>query len=214
MGHRAGITTTGTGRVAVVPDVALVRLAAQASDASSSVAHRAAAESSAALVAALRSAGIADRDLRTVTTRSWTDPGADGEVGTQRARRSPRTTVTMSVEARVRDLPAAGQVIGAALEAAGDAARLEGTTLQVSDQTSARVRARELAFGEAVAAARQLADLAGRRLGAVLEVREVGAGGPAPERMAMRAAAAVPVEAGEQEVVVELVVRHGWAAQA
>ncbi|MCV2395804.1 SIMPL domain-containing protein [Actinotalea sp. M2MS4P-6] len=208
-----GITTVGSGRVPVVPDVAVVRLAAQASDTSARAAHEAAVEAAEALLVALRAAGVADRDLRTAATHAWTDPGATVQEGEQTATRLPRTTVTIAVEARLRELVRAGEVIGAALEAAGDAARLEGTTLQVSDQSAARGQARELAFADAVAAARQLAALAGRELGRVIDVRESGSGDVAPVagRMAMRAAAAVPVEAGEQEVVVEVVVRHGWA---
>lgn len=208
---RDGVATLGTGRVAVVPDVVVARLAAEATDESAATAHQAAAAGATAVIAALRAAGVADRDLRTAAMSSWTDPGATVTEGGLVATRRPRTTVTLAVEARL-EVATSGEVIGVALEAAGDAARLEGTSLRLSDPAAARERARALAFADAVAAAEQLARLAGRALGPVLEIREGGSGGGGPmmEDMAMRAVA-VPVEAGEQEVLVQLAVRHGWA---
>lgn len=197
----SGVATTGTGRVAVVPDVAVVRLGAQVTDAEAATAHQAAAAGASALVEALVAAGVERRALRTAGTSSWTDPGETG--GQPRA---PRTTVTISVEARLAP-ERAGELVQVALAAAGESGRLESTQLQVSDPGAARAAARAQAFAEARAAAEQLAALAGRALGEVVEVVEGGVGAaPVLARMA-----AMPVEAGEQEVAVTLAVRHRWA---
>lgn len=204
-----GVTTTGTGRVAVQPDVVVARLAAQVTGPQAAAAHHAAARASRHVVEALLARGVARSDLRT-STSSWTDQGEVAADGRRSVTRLPRTTVTMVVEARLRDLDGAGQTLDAALEAGGEPARLESTTWQVSDPGAARVEARAAAFADAVGAARQLAELAGRPLGPVLEVSETGPGGPGPVRARAMAAASVPLEGGEQEVVVELVVRHGW----
>lgn len=207
-----GVTTTGTGRVAVQPDVVVARLTAQVTGPQAAAAHHAAARASRAIIEALLARGVARADLRTVQTSSWTDQGDVVAEGRRSVTRLPRTTVTMVVEARLRDLEGAGEVIDAALGAGGEPARLESTAWQVSDVAAARAEARAAAFAEAVAAARQLADLAGRPLGPVLDVSEAGAAAPGPVRArAMAQAASVPLEGGEQEVVAELVVRHGWA---
>lgn len=209
MADPSGVTTTGTGRVAVQPDVVLARLAAQVTGPQAAAAHHAAARASRGMLDALRARGVAPTDLRT-TTSSWTDRGEEVTEGRRSVTRLPRTTVTMVVEARLRDLTDAGDAIDAALVAGGEPARLESTSWQVSDPGVARVEARAAAFADAVGAARQLAELAGRPLGPVLEISETGSGGPGPVRARAMAAASVPLEAGEQEVVVELVVRHGW----
>ncbi|MCB2176830.1 MAG: SIMPL domain-containing protein [Actinomycetales bacterium] len=209
MADPVGVTTTGTGRVAVQPDVVVARLAAQVTGPQAAAAHHAAARASRGMVDALRARGVARTDLRT-STSSWTDRGEEVTEGRRSVTRLPRTTVTMVVEARLRDLADAGEAIDAALVAGGEPARVESTSWQVSDPGAARVEARAAAFADAVGAARQLAELAGRPLGPVFEVSEAGPAGPGPVRARAMSAASVPLEGGEQEVVVELVVRHGW----
>lgn len=209
MADPVGVTTAGTGRVPVQPDVVVARLAAQVTGPQAAAAHHAAARASRHIVEALLARGVARTDLRT-STSSWTDRGEEVTEGRRSVTRLPRTTVTMVVEARLRDLADAGEAIDTALVAGGEHARLESTSWQVSDSSAARVEARAAAFAEAVGAARQLAELAGRPLGPVLEVSETGPAGPGPVHARAMAVASVPLEGGEQEVVVELVVRHGW----
>ncbi|HWS58395.1 MAG TPA: SIMPL domain-containing protein [Actinotalea sp.] len=212
---RGGLTTTGVGAVQAVPDIAVVRLAAQCTDEDAPTALATAAAASGAMVDVLLTAGVARRDIRTTATTSWTDPGQveDGP-GESRTVRRPRTTVSLGVEVTLRDTATAGELAARAVGAAGPAGRLDGTTFRVGDPVPAARRARELAFAQAVAAAEQLAALAGRALGPVLDVREESDGGPvAATFMATRAMARdVPLEAGEQEVRVRLTVRHAWAA--
>ncbi|MCU1432647.1 MAG: hypothetical protein JWP95_1752 [Actinotalea sp.] len=202
---RGGITTTGAGSVRVAPDVVVVQLGAEVAHADPGLAL---AEASAALGAvrdALLAAGVDRDDVRTSATSSWTDPSV------------PRTTVTLGLEVRLRDLASADRVLAAAVAAAGPAGRLHGTAFEVSDAAQAVSAARELAFRQAVDSAGQLADLAGRPLGPVLDVREerddvipVAMG-----RMAAKdSAGGVPLEPGATEVRVVLVVRHAWAEPA
>ncbi|HMO11943.1 MAG TPA: SIMPL domain-containing protein, partial [Actinotalea sp.] len=53
-----GVTTVGTGRVPVVPDMVLVRLAAESTDPDAAQAHRSAAAAATALADALAGAGV------------------------------------------------------------------------------------------------------------------------------------------------------------
>lgn len=213
---RGGLTTAGTGTVFVTPDVVVVQLAAQCTDPDAPTALETASRAAAAMVDSLTGAGVPRQDVRTVATTSWTDPGQveDGP-GQARTVRRPRTTVSLGLEVTLRDTATAGEIAGRAVSAAGSGGRLERTTFQVSDPGPAVRRARELAFDQAVAAATQLAALADRPLGPVLDVREESAAAPGPVGfMAARAMADVPLEGGQQEIRVQLVVRHGWGSAA
>lgn len=195
-----------------MPDVVVVQLAAQCTDPDAPTALATASRSAAAMVEALTRAGVPRQDVRTVATTSWTDPGQveDGPGDATTVRR-PRTTVSLALEVTLRDMATAGEIAGRAVAAAGAGGRLERTTFQVGDPGPAVGRARELAFDQAVAAATQLAALAGRRLGPVVDVREESPTAPvATAFMATRAMADVPLEGGQQEVRVQLVVRHAW----
>ncbi|HMO10715.1 MAG TPA: hypothetical protein PKB06_04250, partial [Actinotalea sp.] len=86
-----------------------------------------------ALADALAGAGVRSRDIPTTTTSSWTVPGDTVTDGGSAVSRLPRTTVRLGVEARLRDVAGAGDVIGVALEAGAGAVHLEGTSLLVDD---------------------------------------------------------------------------------
>jgi uncharacterized protein YggE len=109
----------------------------------------------------------------------------------------------------VRELDRAGAVMGAAVEAGGDAARLQGLSLALEDDAAVQAEAREKAFHDARAKAEQYAELTGATLGDVVWVREqVSTAGPAPGFTTDAAAAeAVPIAAGSAEVVVTVAVR-------
>jgi len=193
--------------------VVVVQLAAQCTDPDAPTALETASRAAAAMVESLTGAGVPRQDVRTVATTSWTDPGQVEEgPGPARTVRRPRTTVSLGLEVTLRDTATAGEVAARAVSAAGSGGRLERTTFQVSDPGPAVRRARELAFDQAVAAASQLAALAGRPLGPVLDVREESAAPVAAGFMAARAMADVPLEGGQQEIRVQLVVRHGWGS--
>ncbi len=204
------MTTSGTGVVTVVPDVAVLSLAAEVTDALPTRALDGAATALQDMVDHLLTAGTDRSDLRTVGTSSWTDPGETGADGL--VVRAARTTVTLALEVRVPGTATAGALAGGALAAAGPAGRMQGIAFHVSDAAPATATARELAFAQAVGAARQIATLAARALGEVLEVREESA--PAGVALAFRAekaAGSAPLEPGQQDVRVQLTVRHAWA---
>jgi uncharacterized protein YggE len=109
----------------------------------------------------------------------------------------------------VRDVGSAGEVMGTAVEAGGDAARLQGLSYELEDDTAVQAEARDEAFAAARRKAEQYAELSGRRLGEILWVREqVGSSGPVPLAAADAAATeSVPIAVGAAEVVVTVDVR-------
>ncbi|MGC5166839.1 SIMPL domain-containing protein [Luteimicrobium sp. DT211] len=206
-GPRRSVTVTGEGGAEGVPDVVLAELGAEAAAPDVQAALDAATTGLAALRASLASAGVADADVRTAQTSTWTErPGP----GTSAGDDAPsRTTARATLRVVLRDVDGAGAVVRDALAAAGLAARLESLTTALSDLAPLAERAREAAFEDARARAEQYARLAGKALGDVLEVREeADAGAPAPG--ALRAAALV-VEPGQQEVRASVTVRWAFA---
>lgn len=206
-GHSRSIVVPGTGRVAVEPDVATVRLGVSIIRPTASDAREAAASTMTAILAALTEAGVERRDIR--TTLVSLDPVTDYS-----SERGPRVTgyqVTNAVEVTARDLAAAGGLIDAALRAG--ASSLDGLAFRLEDRTAAEDAARRLAVEDARRRAGALAEAAGIDVGPVLAIVEGhqpappfagGSGG----LMAMKAAesADTPVEAGSQEIVVSVVV--------
>lgn len=196
-----GITVTGTGIAAAVPDVVDVELGAEATAPDVQQALDTAAAGLDSARSALADHGVAAADLQTAQTSTWTE---NREGGAQ------VTTARLTLRARVRDVDAAGECVRAALAAAGPVARLESMHVAVGD-TEVLVRAaREAAFRDAHAVAEQLAALAGRRLGRVVDVLDGAPAGGGPRPMAMRAdamAAKIGVDPGTQEVSASVTVR-------
>lgn len=195
----SGVTTTGQGAVTAAPDVAVVELGAESSAPGVQEALDRANTGLAAARDALVAAGVDPADVRTSQTSTWTEQRDDG----------PRTTARLTLRATVRDVEACGEIVRAALDAAGPVARLDSTSLAVGDPGPLAVAARDAAFADARFRAEQYARLAGRSLGPVVEVREdAGGPGPMPRLMAAKAASdALVVEPGTQEVRASVTVR-------
>lgn len=195
---------TGSGSAAAVPDVVDVELGAEASAGDVQQALDAAAAGLDAARSALADHGVAAADIQTAQTSTWTERREGGE---------QITTARLSLRARVRDIAAAGECVRTALAAAGPVARLESMHVAFGD-TDALVRsARDAAFRDAQATAQQLAALAGRTLGQVVEVIDGeggGAGGGGPRAWAMRSdmgASTIGVDPGTHEVSASVTVR-------
>ncbi|GEK21334.1 SIMPL domain-containing protein [Cellulomonas xylanilytica] len=207
-GPRGGVTVTGAGEAEAVPDRAVADLGAEARAVD---AERALAEAGACLErmrAVLRDAGVDDLAMRTTQSSTWTDGSAVG---------SSRVVARLGLQVTLRDVAVAGDVVGAAVVAGGEPARMDGIRLEISDPTEPRARAREAAWADAVARATQWAALSGRSLGEVQWVTE-GGSDAAPLRlsrgMGVAKATSVPVEAGQQTVSADVTVRWAWAEDA
>jgi uncharacterized protein YggE len=185
-----GVTVTGTGRVAVRPDLVSAQLGAEVTGPSVQSALDRCSAALASVVAALRERGVAAEDLGTAGASVY---AAHDQSGSQRG-----WTASQQVTARLRDIGAAGELISAALAAGGDSARLHGVSLDADDDSAARAQARELAFADAQATAALYARLAGRELGLVRSVSEVAGdsgGGPV-----YKSRSAMTVEPGSLDV--------------
>lgn len=207
-GHE-GVTVTGSASVDVEPDIVVADMGVDARDADVSTALRAAETSLDRMREVLLQHGVEHPDLRTSQTSIWRQDRTDDAgvvVGTT-------VHVRLGLQVTVRDLDTAGDLVHAALEAAGPVAQMNSLSFAVSDAAGPLAQAREAAFDDARAVAEAYATKAGRPLGPVVSVVEQPQNAPVVPR-ALKAGmemarAAVPVEPGVQSVSASVTVR--WA---
>lgn len=202
------IIVSGTGRVAVSPDVADLRLGVVVTRPTVDAARVEAASTMTAILAALDTAGVERRDVRTSLVS--VQPRYDYRDG-----KAPLLTgyeISELVEVTVRDLERVGDVIDGTL--AAGATRLDDLSFRVADPTAAEREARQRAMAEARARADVLAEAAGISVTGVVGIVEGGAAPPVPlprmkaERMMMAADVSTPVEAGTTEITVSVTVTY------
>ncbi len=202
------ISVRGSASVSGTPDVMRLHLAAGVVRPTVAEAIADSEQAVVAIRGSLTAAGVDRRDAATaglsVTAEQvWSEQHGPRVSG---YRSEHRLAVTL------RDLTTAGRVLGEALAAGGDAARLDQLVFEIEDDAALRDAARAAAWQDALHRGEQLAALSGRALGAVHQVEEEDlADGPVP-RMAMRRQAAaeaseIGVQPGSVAVRVTLAVR-------
>jgi uncharacterized protein len=198
-----GITSRGLGTVIRTPDIMTVVLGVQSRGQSAKGALDANTAKANALINLLKSKGIAAADLQ--TSQLSVSPTQDPATG-----RITGYEVTNQVTATLRDISAAGGLIDAAGEAAGDAVRISQLSFTISDDGAARAQARADAVRQAQAHAKQMADAAGVRLGRISSITEVALNPPGPlgRDTASAAEAVVPLEPGTQKLTVMVEIVH------
>jgi uncharacterized protein len=204
---QGSIVVSGTGRIAVQPDLADVRLGVTVTQPSVGTARAEAAQTMDAVLAAVRDVGVESRDVR--TSMLSVQPRYDYRDG-----RAPALTgyeVANIVEVTVRDLDALGGVVDGTLGAG--ATSLDGLEFRIADPGPAEREARVRAMAEARARADVLAEAAGLTIDGVVEIVEGPPSRPPipfpkAERMALAADVATPVEAGTLEVAVTVTVTY------
>jgi uncharacterized protein len=191
----ARIVVSGEGSVSVRPDYAQVRTGVTTRAKTVKEAVDANSKLMAAVIAALKDAGIADKDIQ--TSRFSIQP----VYAPQEPRTEPRLTgysVSNQVTATIREIGKVGDVLDRAIAAgATDAGNI---AFLVSDPSKALDQAREAAVADARRKAEVYAKASGVRLGRVEWITEDAAGGPPMPMLAQRAApgaAPIPISTGE-----------------
>jgi hypothetical protein len=197
------ISVTGTGRVTLSPDVADIRLGVTVARRTVKAARDDAATAMAAVIAALKHAGVADADLTTSTLSLQpqydysSNGGAPRLVGYQ---------FSNGVTAIVRHLDTVGDAIDGAI--AAGATSLDGVTFRVDDETKAEAQARSAAMADAKTKADALAAAAGVAISGVISIAETIAPTPYPMPYAAFDSAAksvpTPIQPGTSEVTVSV----------
>lgn len=208
----SGITVTGAAEVRAAPDVLVVTLGVEAIAPRASEARARASEAMVRLLAVLREAGVQARDTQTASVSL--QPNYDYNSSEGRTLRG--YTAAQSVTVTLRDLERSGETIDAALEAAGDAARMNGLRFGFSNPADLLLRARREAVADARFRAETYAAAAGVALGEVLSIVEAAEPGvrPVPRGMLEAKAMAAPIESGEEGVTSSVVVHFSLVPAA
>ena len=198
------ITVSGEGSVAMVPDVAHVRLGIETQDDSPLVAQANNNAIMADVLAAVKALGIEESDIQTARfnmhpIQDWHD--SRGQVIGFR--------VSNSINVIVRDIYLAGTVLTAATQAGANMG--SNVSFGLLDGSVAYNQALTQAVADATAKAQTIAGSLGVNLGSVIHVGEMGTAGIMPVTRAMMAedamfsgtfAAGAPVPVQEGELIV------------
>jgi uncharacterized protein YggE len=207
----AGIPTvsvSGHGEKSVPPDTASVTIGVDIIKPTLSEAQQEATKQAAAVIEALKTAGVADEDIQTEyfsvnILRDYSE-NADPTLITG-------FEIVNQLNVTVHDTDKLGDLLDDAVNAGANS--IYGVNFYVEDQTAAATEARKDAVDDARAKAEELATAAGMTLGPVVSIAEgttpivspvYGQGGG---NMAM-AQAAVPVQPGSTTVTVDVQVTY------
>jgi uncharacterized protein YggE len=193
------VTVTGTGTSRVVPDTAVVRLAAVARGSGVADAYAAMASAAASVVEVARR----HTDQRRIASSGITVWPWHDHSGTRQGYEARHSYVV-----GCDDLSGAGAMLAELATEVGDGLAIDSVGLEVTEDHGAGDKAREAAFHDARDKAAQLARLAGAGLGAVQTLVEGDAGRePSPmPRMAMARESTGGLEAGETTVTTSVTV--------
>ena len=168
------ITVVGQGKTSIEPDMASLNLGVQTSAATVAEAMNSNSDTMDAILAAVKEAGVADKDIQTSNYNIYLDEGYRGpDMASE-----PMYRVSNMVTVKVRDLGTVGEVLDAAVAAGAN--QIWGVNFTVEDWTTAEGQAREKAMADARARAESLAGLAEVEVGEVLSISEVVGGMATP----------------------------------
>jgi len=204
-GAQRTVSVSATGSVAAEPDIARVTagVVAEADTAKEAIARNSAAM--AKVISALKSAGIAPKDLQ--TTSLHVDPRYT-QAKEGRPARIDGYRVSNQVRLTVRDVKKLGDVLDEAIEAGAN--RINSISFDVANAETIKDEARKQAMANARRRAELYVAAAGVKLGPVLRISEsVSDVGPRESVSPRAMAASIPIEAGTRVLDVEVHVTYG-----
>ena len=198
------ITISASGSVAAEPDMARITSGVTSEADTAQEALSLNSQAMKAVIAGLKAAGIAPKDIQTSSFRI--DPrftrAQDGRPSVIDGYR-----VTNQIQITARDLDRLGEVLDQLVKLGAN--QMAGLTFEVSKAETLRDEARREAVANALRRAKLYAAAASAEIGEVLRISEgAGGGGPRPVAMSMRAEA-VPIERGTQTLQANVTVT--WA---
>lgn len=171
---RRTVTVVGLGRASATPDIARVTVGVDIVKPQLANALTEVNTKTSAIIAALKKAGVADADIRTLDFNVFPQqaygPAGPGPITGYRVSNAVRVTV--------RDLSKAGAVLDAAVGAGANT--VNNLTFTVENDQTVQADARTNAIKDAKAKAEALAAEAGAAVGQVMTISEIVIGGPSP----------------------------------
>lgn len=210
------VSVSGHGEIAAKPDMATVTSGVTSEGSTAREALDANTRDMAALIAAIKSAGIEPKDIQTSgfsVSPNYIYSDQKDANGYTLPPKISGYQVTNSVTIRVRDLAGLGQVLDRSVTVGANT--ISGISFSVADPAKLYEQARKAAFGDAKAKATLYAGEAQEGIGPVIsisEAQDVTPPRPYAERqysMAAPASAPVPVESGELTFSIDVQVTWG-----
>ena len=200
------VTVSASGSAAAEPDMARITSGVTSEARSAREALSLNSQAMKGVIAGLKAAGIAPKDIQTTSFRI--DPrytrAKEGQPSVISGYR-----VTNQVEIVVCDLDRLGEVLDQLVTLGAN--QTAGLTFEVSEEESLRDAARKEALANALRRAKLYAAAAGAEIGEVLRISETAVGGgPRPVAMTMRAEA-VPIERGTEMLQANVTIT--WALE-
>ncbi len=183
------ITVAGEGEVAIVPDLAILRGGVTTTAKTAREASEANAKAMTAVMASIKTAGIADKDVQ--TSRLSLQPVQD--------RNDQRITgfqAANQVTVKIRDMGKISDVIDRLVSAGSN--DISGIQFVVLSPSKPLDQAREAAIADARRKAEVYARAANVKLGSAINITEEGSAGPRPGFMLSAARSSTPVSPGEE----------------
>jgi uncharacterized protein YggE len=200
------ITVTGTGMVTLTPDIAYIYIGVQTQDASATVAMSDNTTKAQAVIAAIRAAGVADKDIQTTNFSIYPQQQYDNNGVIT----GIIYVVNNTVYVTVRDLTKLGDLLDASVKAGANS--INSISFDVADKTSALTQARQAAVADALKQANELTSATGVSLGEVQTISYYDST-PSPvmyARADMAAAgSSVPVQAGSMQITTTVTIVYG-----
>jgi uncharacterized protein len=194
------ISISGHGEARVAPDLAILNLGVFTHADSAKAAVDGNSKNMAALFAALKAAGIADKDVQTANFS--VNPRYDYGDGNNNPPKPNGFDATNSVSVIVRKIEAVGAVLDASVSAGSN--QINGVSFSLSNPDPVMDSARKLAVADAQRKAKLYAEAAGVSLVDILTIAEGGVSVPQPVFMAQASmkerSADVPIAQGEQVI--------------
>lgn len=198
-----GISVSGTGRVTVQPDIAMLNLGVEVTADTVARARSGASETMQDIRSSLSGNGVEEKDITTLYFNIYP------QYNYNEGKSQPEITgftVSNQLQVKVRDIDRVSEILDGAIQAGGDAIRVNGISFDVDEPEQYYEQARKLAMEDAQAKAAQLADLAGVDLGDAKTISE-STGGVTPRGFDEAVAApatgggTTPISPGEGEIV-------------
>ncbi|MDR6147706.1 uncharacterized protein YggE [Sphingomonas sp. SORGH_AS870] len=203
----AVLDVSAEGRTSRVPDLATIRAGVVSQGATAAAALSDNAQRMARVLAAVKRAGVADRDIQTATVQL--QPQYRYGENVPPTITGYQATNTLSI--RFRDIAKSGSVLDALV--AQGANQIDGPNLSIDNPDAALNEARTDAIQKARARAELYAKAAGLRVARIVSITENGQDAGGPERpmmmqaMARDAVAKTSIAPGERDVTVNVSVR-------
>lgn len=191
----AVLTVSGSGYVAVAPDMATISVGVEVEAPTADRALKLNNARMQAVMKTLTEAGIAKKDVQTSQFSvhpQWTSRASSSQ---QQPPKISGFVATNIVSVKVKELNRLGQVLDALTKSGAN--RIQGVQFAVNDPKPHKDEARKRAVHEAMRKADLYASAAGGTLGAILSLNEGGASQPVFRMEARAMADSVPIAEGE-----------------